>query len=231
LTRQIPWLRVFVEGVVIVGSILLAFGLQAWWEGKQEREEERESLDALAHDFEAATDAIEEQLLVMDSILVAADIVLEWTGPNADSRHADSLAVLVQVIGRLPSFQPPMGTLEALLGSGDLRLIQNDTLRAALASFPSRLARVSLTESYGVEQMFGQLRPFLNESIPMRLFGLGGDGVSRFESDVGGLLRSMAFENRVQGRVTNVRFLRGSGTDMHAFISSLRTMLEEERSR
>ena len=24
---QIPWLRVFVEGVVIVGSILLAFGL------------------------------------------------------------------------------------------------------------------------------------------------------------------------------------------------------------
>ena len=26
MTRQIPWLRVFVEGVVIVGSILLAFG-------------------------------------------------------------------------------------------------------------------------------------------------------------------------------------------------------------
>ena len=25
MTRQIPWLRVFVEGVVIVGSILLAF--------------------------------------------------------------------------------------------------------------------------------------------------------------------------------------------------------------
>jgi hypothetical protein len=29
LTRQIPWLRVFVEGVVIVGSILLAFGIYA----------------------------------------------------------------------------------------------------------------------------------------------------------------------------------------------------------
>ncbi len=31
---QIPWLRVFVEGVVIGGSILLAFGIQAWWEGR-----------------------------------------------------------------------------------------------------------------------------------------------------------------------------------------------------
>ncbi len=29
-TRSIPWLRIFVEGVVIVGSILLAFGVQAW---------------------------------------------------------------------------------------------------------------------------------------------------------------------------------------------------------
>jgi hypothetical protein len=29
LKAQIPWLRVFVEGVVIVGSILLAFGIQA----------------------------------------------------------------------------------------------------------------------------------------------------------------------------------------------------------
>ena len=29
LKAQIPWLRVFVEGVVIVGSILLAFGIEA----------------------------------------------------------------------------------------------------------------------------------------------------------------------------------------------------------
>ena len=32
LSCQIPWLRVFVEGVVIVGSILLAFGIDAWWD-------------------------------------------------------------------------------------------------------------------------------------------------------------------------------------------------------
>ena len=29
-TKQNPGLRVFVEGVVIVGSILLAFGIEAW---------------------------------------------------------------------------------------------------------------------------------------------------------------------------------------------------------
>jgi len=29
-TKQNPGLRVFVESVVIVGSILLAFGIEAW---------------------------------------------------------------------------------------------------------------------------------------------------------------------------------------------------------
>lgn len=31
MTSSIPWPRVFVEGVVIVSSILLAFGIEAWW--------------------------------------------------------------------------------------------------------------------------------------------------------------------------------------------------------
>ena len=46
-TPQIPWARVLVEGVVIVASILLAFGIDAWWEQRQDREEERRILQAL----------------------------------------------------------------------------------------------------------------------------------------------------------------------------------------
>ncbi len=35
LKAQIPWLRVFVEGVVIMG-VCLAFGIDAWGDGVQE---------------------------------------------------------------------------------------------------------------------------------------------------------------------------------------------------
>ena len=55
MKRQIPWLRVFVEGVVIVGSILLAFGLQAWWEGRQDSQLEDRYLERLATDLESDT--------------------------------------------------------------------------------------------------------------------------------------------------------------------------------
>ncbi len=58
MKTQIPWLRVFVEGVVIVGSILLAFGLQAWWDERDERRAERIYLEQLRADLVGA----EEQL-------------------------------------------------------------------------------------------------------------------------------------------------------------------------
>ncbi len=52
MKAQIPWLRVFVEGVVIVGSILLAFGIQAWWDEREERVAEAEYLTALGPTIE-----------------------------------------------------------------------------------------------------------------------------------------------------------------------------------
>ncbi len=231
MTRQIPWLRVFVEGVVIVGSILLAFGIQAWWDGVQEREDERQALEALARDFESAADTLDRELLVMDSIAIAANIILGWTGPSADSRHADSLALLMPLITRVTDFQPPVGSLQALLASGDLRLIRNDSPRAALASFPSRLAQVKTTEGYGADLLFGELHPYLNKSIPMRRFGRAGDGASQFDSDVEGLLQSLEFENLIQGKLTGLAFMEGSTRDLQGLITSIRAILDLELNR
>ena len=170
-------------------------------------------------------------LLVMDSVAIAANIILGWTGPSADSRHGDSLALLLPSITRVESFQPPVGTLQALLGSGDLRLIRNDSLRAALASFPSRLAQVNTTAGYGAEVLFGELLPYLNQSIPMRRFGRAGDGATQFDSNVEGLLRSLEFENMVQGKLTNLAFLEGSTRGVQGLITSIRAILDLELTR
>jgi hypothetical protein len=52
MTRiPIPWLRVIIEGVVIVGSILLAFGIDAAWDEKQERERVDRQFEALIREF------------------------------------------------------------------------------------------------------------------------------------------------------------------------------------
>lgn len=231
MTNRTRWVRIFAEGAVILVSILLAFGIDAWWDAAQDREEERQALEALADDFESAAQAVDDYRLVMDSIALAANIILRWTGPDADSRHADSLVLLTPSIARVPDLQPPMGTLQALLGSGDLRLIRNDTLRAALASFPSQVARIKTTESYGADLLFGEIYPYLNRSIPLRNFARGGDGQTRFDSDVEVVLQSLEFENLVQTKLTHLAYLGAGVRDVQQHIASVREMIDLELLR
>ena len=51
MSRKSQYSRALLEGVVIVGSILLAFGVDAWWDGLQERASERDYLSRIATDL------------------------------------------------------------------------------------------------------------------------------------------------------------------------------------
>lgn len=231
MIRRIPWTRVFVEAFVIVASILIAFGIDAWWDARGEREEERRALHGLMGDFEAADRLLETSVLVIDSAAAAAGAILDLVDPEGDPGLADSLAVLIPRIIRRPVFLPPMGTLEALLGSGDLGLISNDTLRAALASFPSHVAGMSVTQQFGSQVVFGLLLPFLNERVPMLRYGLMATGESGFVGDPGGLMRSMEFENLAQNRLMGIRFEKLVAEEMAHRIASVRALIGAELLR
>ena len=80
MKAQIPWLRVFVEGVVIVGSILLAFGLQAWWEGRQEQGEVGRDLMSVAQELRVNRESVLWQLDEMERKLLGSAEVLRILG-------------------------------------------------------------------------------------------------------------------------------------------------------
>jgi len=52
MATQIPWKRLLAESVVVIFSILAAFGIDAWWQGRQTREREAEVLKTLQQGFE-----------------------------------------------------------------------------------------------------------------------------------------------------------------------------------
>ncbi len=128
VTRQIPWLRVFVEGVVIVGSILLAFGIDAAWEERQGRERKTAHLEALAVEIADTRSALmasqgrrEVRIESMGSLLKAMR--------NRGSVPPDS--IIRGWIGTLWGASSPMRqlvTLDDLREGGTLTLIESDTL-------------------------------------------------------------------------------------------------------
>jgi hypothetical protein len=51
VAAQNPWLRMTVEGAVIVAGILTAFAVDAWWDEHKERMLEQETLVSLQAEF------------------------------------------------------------------------------------------------------------------------------------------------------------------------------------
>ena len=77
-TREIPWPRILAEGTAVVVSILLAFAIDAWWDERKERDDERDVLLALKAEFEANAQAYLRRI----EELCETPVAIISTGPD-----------------------------------------------------------------------------------------------------------------------------------------------------
>ncbi len=150
-THGIPWKRLSAEGIAIVVSILLAFGIQAWWESRQNQAEEVEILAGLELEFRDEIVVLEERhqniqtaLAEVGELLGAAQrgFWIETDGPIDDGLIA-LLATSTIDIGQ--------GVHDSLISSGRLELLANKRLRTALADWEGVLDEVHDDEFFSLE--------------------------------------------------------------------------------
>ena len=99
MKAQIPWLRVFVEGVVIVGSILLASGLDEWRDEVKEREQAVNHLMALRGELMTTrAELVQDQEEAGEAFYVKIRWVRQ-SCPNHPTRHRPDLAPLRPRVG------------------------------------------------------------------------------------------------------------------------------------
>jgi len=147
--RQIPWLRVFVEGVVIVGSILLAFGIEAWWTNKQERDQEARVLGAVLVALRNNTEHLDFFTSLHEQQLARVVVLLDAAANGGSGLSADSLDHLLAGLSgaTIPVYE--RGALDAALASLDL--IENRVMRRRLAQLSRRWDELSEFEKQEAE--------------------------------------------------------------------------------
>ncbi len=116
LTREssIAWKRRVTEGVVIVGSILLAFAIDAWWEGRAERAVEEDILRAAAAEVDANRAALRGDLQVHDDRLDRIDRFLRASPGELSELPEDSLFDMTRSFANAPSFNPRLEAISVL---------------------------------------------------------------------------------------------------------------------
>ncbi len=200
------WKRLALEGVVIVGSILLAFGLQAWWDARSDHRAQQEILRNLRQDFEQNLVFVDTASARHARIKDAAKALLQFTGPNSSTQNEqDSIAQLIEGVLYYNRLQPVQGGLTSLLNSGQWDLLQNNELQSVLAEWPTGIAALNNREDRAIEGITNRLLPRIWQLVPVRSIDIIQPefrevGPSRFPASYDMLLRDQVFEGAVTER-------------------------------
>ncbi|NHK29363.1 hypothetical protein FF098_015705 [Parvularcula flava] len=156
--RTQNWLAAGIEFIIVICGLVIGLQINAWYENHQAAE--REASYLLQLDGELT--AIVEEL---DSGREAADAYFGWIMlffdgvENGDPEEAQKGSWGLNAITEVISVNLEPAALSELISAGELSLIRNRELRAALASIPNMQRR----SDSGLEQMALVLSPIASE--------------------------------------------------------------------
>jgi len=129
LKSRLRWF--LAEFLVVVSGVLVALALSSWAQDRSDDKREHAYLRQLSADLRASESILAEASQMMDLRAAASARVLHrfWTtNPRLDDEFRDDLA-LPRSTRRV---RPVLGTTEALVATGDIKLIRSDALRVQL---------------------------------------------------------------------------------------------------
>jgi len=166
--QEISWLRIVTESVAIVGSILLAFAIDAWWQDRNELIVEQRILRALLVEFEENDKLLQQARDGYEGRYSAAIRLLADIDQGIDNLDLGNFERLVRELTSIQSTHLESGAYDSLIASGELNIVRDESLRSRLAAWPSYVDEWSEEEaavfSFG-EDEFG---PYISEVIRRR---------------------------------------------------------------
>jgi hypothetical protein len=157
------------EIVLVVIGILIALQVNNWNNEQAEIIREQDYLTALKSDFLETKSVFETNKWEHSLVKSAMEQILDWAEdgivPQDDHLKFDSL--LSNVFWR-SSFDPPLGTIETILGSGNVGLIKNKNLVSLLTQWKSIVDSYKADELRAVDHFYQTIYPFLTKKLSLQ---------------------------------------------------------------
>ncbi len=156
-------MRISVEAAAIVASILLAFAIDAWWKDRQDRIDEQEILAGLKSEFVANLDTLTRHLAYVQRDVQTLESMVSLI-ENSQSRNENSI-VLETVAEMMTPATTDLGngTLNALLSSGRIEILQNKELKVRLTAWDGVIAEVWDDQANAAKMVLEIYIPYLIE--------------------------------------------------------------------
>lgn len=132
--RDQNWFAVGLELVIVVVGVVIGFQVTAWGEWKADRSKEQVYLRQLSLDLIETERRADSIGLIMDPLVRAPRRLAQaYFLPEPPPR--DSVIAWASVAPVYYEVSPVLGTAEALVATGDIGLIRDDSLRTAITAY------------------------------------------------------------------------------------------------
>lgn len=153
------WHRQVINGVAIVGSILLAFAIDAWWDERKLMLSAHSRIQSVGQELEVISGRLERSIRMAQVAEEAATVWLE-RAPDLPPQTLNSL-LGDMVMWATSDVSSP--SLQALINSNAVDLVEDAELRDWVLSFPTEVQDFVEEENGSVSFIDSAFIPYLAE--------------------------------------------------------------------
>jgi hypothetical protein len=192
--------------VVVVVGILAALWLDAWWQGRLDRQEEAFLLVGLREEFLANRQQLADHIGTWEYLVGAVDRARQLMGREVPQSETGDVLDAFRGTLSMRFFDPRQGQLSSLINSGKLGLVSNPSLRAKIADWPGLVGDLEIERAIALHAFTDGYVKTLGRYVTVSR-----DDENPFDDRVNDLLADRAILNELNGIGSNAERLVEEG--------------------
>lgn len=146
MPERIRWKNLIAESIAVVASILVAFAIDAWWDGRQEAKELFQTLWGLDSELAEAQQTASQNVERLTVEMEILELFLDGEPRELSAAVNEAQTGLYLPLLRAPITSLETGFLDAAVVSGRIGLIENSRTRVAMTELSKAYADLELLQ-------------------------------------------------------------------------------------
>ena len=226
------------EILLVVIGILIAIQINTWNNERMEKRKEHSVLIGLQETFSNNLENLNNILAMSRESFDSCNKMLSLMGPDASGYTTKEVDSLIDFMINYSTYDPSVGTLDDIINSGKLNIIQNPVLKANISDWSGLLNDVNKDIQIANDHTFNVFIIYLmdkinlkNVPVPKRLIKktqLNITEPSHFPTNYDAIMRSKEFENLVDFHALNMLYLISEYLRIQDYLEANLSLLEVE---
>ena len=226
------------EIVLVVIGILIALQINTWNNQQIEKRHEQKVLMGLHETFSNNLENLNGIMDMSYNTFHSSKTLLSMMGPNASDFTTREVDSLIYHLINYSTYDPSTGTVDNIINSGKLNIIQNEVLKVNISNWSGMLEDTKKDINIANSHCFDVMIIYLNDKINLKNIAvpkrvtevtqLDITRASHFPANYDLIMRSKEFENLVDFHALNFNYLIREYLKIKVYLEENIALLEQE---